>query len=156
MENIILGIEEGEGKYLIDKMRNENKRLFIAFRLELDKGYVEIGGHRDMARFLRNVTSHNPEEAKQQLEVCKNTLKKRPELIRALEEAVKIGVHASHPRDNNFFSGGKYSFKEGTLKLYDESGDYGAPSLEVLQEISDSLRGYTNSAGQTITEIKIA
>jgi len=51
--------------------------------------------------------------------------------------------------------GGFYQFKEGVLNLNGSSGKYGCPNSNILQRVGEALKGYTNSQGQVVSEVRI-
>ncbi len=50
MDNIVLGVEVGNGKYLVFTQEDQNTRLFVAFN------QIGIGGHKEMAERLDMLT----------------------------------------------------------------------------------------------------
>jgi len=146
MANRVLGVESGEGKYLVFNQMGQDTSLFLAFNI------AGIGGHKDMLSQLDNTTfakKVHPSDLK--------TFARRPEIIRALEGVV--AVRLSTPRlnfvDEANYSGGKYTFRDGILRLHDSSDDLGGPDLRTLHALEKNLLGYVNYQGDQIKEVRI-
>ena len=144
--DIILGIETGEGKYLVFTQEDQDAILFVAFN------QIGIGGHGNMRSKLEDVTSKRTIE-----KMDLHDFSRRPEIIRALNKAIRVSVIIPQLNfaNTDSYSGGKYKFKGDVLELYDFSIDFDVPSLEVLRKLEKGLLGYTNSQGNSIKEVRL-
>ena len=146
MDNIVLGVEVGNGKYLVFTQEDQNTRLFVAFN------QIGIGGHKEMSERLDMLTYGKKIE---QEDLQK--FGRRPEIIMVFNEAINVSERLPQLdfADSRNYKGGLYEFESRTLRLHGSSAYFGAPSLEVLRELEESLEWYFYSQGNSVKKVEL-